>query len=521
MLKVIGEKLAGLVGEDWHELAAYQGALVDLYRRYYDGEHRLKLTPEMKKMMQITDDRLDRYNANYCDIVVHTMSDRLEVDGIEVTSGDDEGAALEDYLRGLGVSADVGAIADALKMQFGASGRSNDAAQAWIDGIMEANRFDSLQIDVHIATLRDGVTYMMAAWDEGKSQVVWAHEPAFDGDCGMLVVWDGKRLNLTAAVKIFRSGSSKYVNIYFQDKVEYYVVEGDGGAETLGTRTDAKKTIREEKLLGVPVIPFLNKAGDRKRPKSELLNVVPLQDSLNRGLVSMVMAAELTAFRILLAKGVDVSGGVMPGMILKVLAKTDSGAQLIPTDPEQAKALAEFYASVDIKAIEGSSLEQFIKQNEFVIGQIGTVTHTPLPGTMGSDDSSGEALKQREIGLLGKVGRAQVQIGNSWEDLVKLSALVQELLGGQKTPTIAAAATRWKAAQIRNDSEILASAEWYWSKGFLKQALRVMSQSSLASHKEADIEKLLAERRADAAEDLKAKAQETPGFGQFASPLVA
>jgi hypothetical protein len=516
MLKAIRDKLPGLVGEDWHELAAYQGALVDLYRRYYDGEHRLKLTSEMKKMMQITDDRLDRYNANYCDIVVHTMSDRLEVDSIEVTSGGDDGAALVEYLSGVGLNGNAKAVADALQTQFGASSMAGDAAQAWIDGIMEANRFDSLQIDVHIATLRDGVTYMMAAWDEDKSQVVWAHEPAFDGDCGMLVVWDGKRTNLVAAVKIFRSGSGKYVNIYFQDHVEYYEVEGAGGAETLKKRAEPKKTSRESKLLGVPVIPFLNKAGDRKRPKSELLNVVPLQDSLNRGLVSMVMAAELTAFRILLAKGVDVSGGVMPGMILKVLAKDDAGRQLIPKEPEEAKALAEFYASVDLKAIEGSSLEQFIKQNEFVIGQIGTVTHTPLPGTMGSDDSSGEALKQREIGLLGKVGRAQVQLGNAWEDLVKLSVLVQQLFGTKQPPEIAAAVTRWKDAQIRNDSEILASADWYWQKGFLKQALRVMSQSSLASHKESDIEKLLAERRADAAEDMTSKAQEVPGFGQFA-----
>jgi predicted Zn-dependent protease len=135
---------------------------------------------------------------------------------------------------------------------------------------------------------------------------------------------------------------------------------------------------------------------------------------------------------------------------------------------------------------------------------------------LGGDEQSGEALKQREIGLLGKIGRAQVQIGNSWEDLAYLSARVQNAFGTQKAPEIVEANTRWKDAQIRNDAEIINSANWYWQNGFLREALRVMSQSSLANHTEKDIERLLAERRTDAADDMNAKAQTVPGFGQFA-----
>jgi hypothetical protein len=521
LLEAINAKLKekGLVGEKWHELAAFQGALVQLYRNYYDGEHRLKLTNEMKKMMQITDDRLDRYNANYSETVVHAMSDRLKVSGIAVKSKANTSAALQDYLKGLGLSVDVKAIADTLQTQFGARD-AGDAAQLWIDEIMQANRFDSLQIDVHIATLRDGSTYVMGAWEEGKG-VVWAHEPAYDGDCGVLVVWDGKRQNLVAGVKIFRSGDKKLVNIYYPQTVEYYEVDGSEGVdEKLMERKEKAQTAKEGKIVGVPIIPFMNKSGDRKRPKSELVNVIPLQDSLNRGLVSLIMAEELTAFRVLLAKGIDISGGVTPGMVYKTIVNGENGQQLIPTDPEQAKAIADYYNSIDLKAIEGSPLVQFIEVADFLIGLIGAVSHTPLPQIMGSDSQSGESLKQREVGLLGKVGRAQVQIGNAWEDLAKLSARIQSAFGEKLAPQIVEAVTRWKDAQIRNDAEILTSADWYWSKGFLKESLRVMSQSSLANHTEKDIDRLLAERRADAAEDMTQKAPSVPGFEQF-EPLIA
>jgi hypothetical protein len=518
LLEAINAKLKekGLVGEKWHELAAFQGALVQLYRQYYDGEHRLKLTPEMKKMMQITDDRLDRYNANYSETVVHAMSDRLKVSGIAVKSKTSTSAALQDYLKGLGLTVDVKLIADTLQTQFGARD-AGDSAQLWIDEIMQANRFDALQIDVHIATLRDGSTYVMSAWEEGKG-VVWAHEPAYDGDCGVLVVWDGKRQNLVAGVKIFRSGDAKHVNIYYPSSVEYYSVDGtDSVDEKLVARKEPAKTAKEGVMVGVPIIPFMNKSGDRKRPKSELVNVIPLQDSLNRGLVSLIMAEELTAFRVLLAKGIDIPGGVTPGMVYKTIVNNpNGGGQLIPTEADQANAIAAYYSSIDLKAIEGSPLVQFIEVADFLIGLIGAVSHTPLPQIMGSDSQSGESLKQREVGLLGKVGRAQVQVGNAWEDLTKLSARIQNAFGEKNAPEIIEAVTRWKDAQIRNDGEILTSADWYWNKGFHRESLRVMSQSSLANHTEKDIDRLLAERRADMEEDMTAKAPDVPGFEQFA-----
>ena len=73
----------GLVSSTWQNEMSLSGEIVKLCREYYEGQQRQKLTSEMRKMMQVTDDRLDRYVANYCEMVVSQMADRLTVDTIE------------------------------------------------------------------------------------------------------------------------------------------------------------------------------------------------------------------------------------------------------------------------------------------------------------------------------------------------------------------------------------------------------------------------------------------------------
>lgn len=463
-------KAEGLVGEDWQEEMRLQGLLVELYRQYYDGEHRLTLTATQKAMMNIKDDLLDRYNDNYCEMVVDAMADRLKVDRIRA---------------------------------------ADDVAQAWIDELLEANRFDGMQIDVHTAALRDGETFVMSEYSDQLGRVKLAHELAWDGYTGVLVVYDRNGETIIAGAKVFYDGDDTRVNLYYRNRVERYVAPEDGEMQPLGE----EDITRNGRLGVVPIVRFSRK----KTPASELNNAIPLQDSLNRTLISMVMTGELTAFSILFSKGWEAPNGITPGMVMSAMIKdAKTGQPIIPSDKDQAQALTTMINAFDLKRIESGEVTQLIELAEWIINQIGTVTSTPVPGMMGGDSASGEALKQRDVRLVGKCQAAQVSYGNSYEDLMRMAALMQALYATTQPPALDGINTQWKTAQVRNDADILAAAVQLQKWGFDRAALRLLSQSTMANWTEDEIEQMIVEKREDSAAAMQAVP--LPGFDQFNIP---
>lgn len=469
MLNQIADILKGrgLIGSQWVTVQQARGDLVRLFREYYDGQHRLKLTPEMRKMMQITDDRLDRYNDNYCEMVVDKLGDRLVLDTVE---------------------------------------NASDAAQEWAEQVMQANRMDALQIAVHEAVLRDGETFVMVEYNDKRGTIL-ARELAWDGACGILPVYDGRGENLVAAAKVWLDGDVTRVNIYYQNSVEKYTASDN----QLTLISEPEDITRNGNTPGVPIVPFRNRGGCR----SELTNVVPLQDSLNRTLISMVMSGELTAFSLLFAVGFKPPSGITPGMVIHAMIEGDAGGGIATGNKEEAEAYAALMASYKLERIQGGSVAELIGQAEFLIDQIATVSSTPIPAQMGGSNSSGEALKQREISLLGKARRAQVQIGNAWEDVFGLAHVIEGLYASKLPPKAEAWYARWKTAQIRNDADIRETAKLLQEWGFEREALRVLSQSSQVQYSEEDIDKLLSEKSADAGAALGAMAGSLPGFDNF------
>lgn len=464
MLNLVADKLVshGLIDRNlWMADMRLRGELVMLYRQYYDGYHRARLTKQMKKMLRISDDLYDRMNVNYCEMVVDSMASRLTVDKVQADSED---------------------------------------ASAWADTLLRSNRFDALQIDVREAALRDGETFVMVeTLADGTQRLV--HEPAWDGYRGAMVVYDHQK-NIVAGVKIWTEPTGDYANIYYPDRIERYRISQ--GA--LLMMDEPEMTTRAGQQPGVPLVPFVNKGKGWGRGTSELVNVVPLQDSLNRTWVSMVMTAELSAFQIRWAKGFAPPQDLMPGSW--VTFGEDWG-------PDQIEALK----ASEVGTLDQAALVPFIEQSMYIIRQIGTITSTPLPETMGGDSQSGEALKQREIGLLASVGRAQVQMGNSWENVLALAHRQATLYAVQSPPAAAQWETRWKDAEIRNDADVIGLASVLQSWGYEREALRQLATLSQVNWDDAKIEALMAEKLADANAALMAASGDVPGFGEM-EPLA-
>lgn len=428
--------MGSVVRQAWASDKTTRGDKVRLYREYYDGEHRADLTTEMRKMLRINDNRSDIFNANYCEQVVNTMADRLSVTAI---SGD------------------------------------NDAASQWSADLMNVNRFDGLQVDVTQAEIRDGDTFVMVSFDNTAKHVRLTHETAWDGESGMMMVYDRSRQYKMAAAKVWFEGEEQRVNIYWPDRVEKLRLSAETVKDPDTGNEMVNQVLREMEMMpgedrtwtlhgepiGVPVIHFRNREQSRSEDgASEIAGVVPLQDALNRTMVSMVMTSELTAFGVRVAKGFEPQANLAPGMWVQFGADQDDAAIL---------------AAMDAKMMEQGEITPFIEQANFLIDQIGIVSRTPLPNQLGGDNQSGEALKQRESGLLGKISKFQVKTGNSWEDVLGLAARVNDAFAAKNAPVNGRWTCQWKDAQMRNAAEVIANAMTLKEVIGVEEALRLIA----------------------------------------------
>ena len=445
-----------------------RGEKVARFRRYVDGEHDAQMTKEMLELLRVkSTDGGAPFTSNKTDDVIQTMADRLKVERIE---GD------------------------------------NDDATEWAATLLDENRFDGLQMDVHDATLTDGDSYILEEWDEEADMSRFCHELAWDGTTGMTVVYaSSNKTDLAAAIKVWTETEQEFadttrVNIYYPDRVEKFIAKaGLSYTRFVDPRMPEVWPLpwvdASGQPLGVPVVPFKNRPrakGDFG--KSELENVLPLQDGLNRTLHSTVVSTELTAFAIYVSIGFTPKAGMTPGMIVTIANKGGS-----PLTKEQV---------ADFKKIEGSSLSQFIEVARYWEEQIESVSRTPNLSL--NANLSGEAMKQSEIKLIGKVERFQVKGGNSWEDVLMLAHKMQTVFGSKKPPAFKRWRCVWKDAQIRNDKETVETALKVEPKIGLEAFLRIIAP--VYEWDEEDIQNILDSR---AKEDAARAAQQINNFNQI------
>ena len=438
------------------------GEKVKIFRDYADGNHDAKLTEEMKKMLRVGTSDFDRFNDNYMGIVIDTMVDRLRVTGFKTDS---------------------------------------EPADAWITTVLEANRFDALQTDTHEAAIRDGNTYLLATWDNDLKQVVLSHEPAWDGTSGMLVVHNPQN-KVVLGVKSWQEqlGEVTRVNLYYADHIERYV--GQGSAALMpytapdGTPPRSPWLLTSGEPIGCPVIHLPNRGTTwNAYGLSEIENAIPLQNVVNRILHSMVMTGELAAFPVRYAIGFTPPAGLTPGMWIIA-----SGNAPLTTDQR-----------IEMGMMQQAELTPYIEMARWATAEIGKITRTPAPEFMGSDNASGEALKQREIGLLGKVKRFQIKGGNRWEDTLKLAARVQTAFGAQNAPDFKTITAQWADAELRNDKTIGESAKILADLGYAEEALRAMAP--VFGWDEAKIINILAQKLANDSAKLTT-------FGNMLPPIT-
>jgi hypothetical protein len=411
-----------------------KGARVQLYRKYEEGEHRSGITDQMSKMLRLTAEAngINDFNDNYCEVVVEKMAGRLHL--AEITTGD---AGLD---------------------------------KTWLSPILELNKWDSLQGLAFRGAVRDGDSYVMI----DPVSLKWSCEAAFDTDTGVVSLSEQGSSTPYWAAKLWYDSVpgvdavTVQIVVYQPDRVSYWWGEaGNNEVQPLDivpvtipeglTEEDialipATTNVRPWPPSRVPVVHFINKASNySSEGRSELRVVIPLQDALNRTLHSMVMASEFTAFRLKWAIGIEIdANGIVPGAVVN-LVLSDENDKVI-TEPTEAQAA--FLKAVRVGEFEATEMGQYIEQIDKFAKEVSQVSQTPIYGVTTQGVLSGEALKQLEIGLIGKCERFQKDNTDAIRTLITLTAEIQNTFKAfagielAEVPAVIVVSMTWKPAEL-------------------------------------------------------------------------
>lgn len=346
----------------------------EVARNYYNGEHDVALTDRLKKFLP---PRL-QFRDNFMNVVVDTLAERLKVLGFEI---------------------------------------ENEVAGEWVWDLWNSNRMDYTQGVIHTETVMLGDSYILCDWDEVRERPRWTHQMA-----EMIIPhYDEARREIDWVSKKWLQHPNlgdepeTRLNIYFGDRVEKYVARGGVWAK-YQDETDESWPVpwldKSGQPLGVPFIHFRNRPMGSDFGQSEILNVIPMQDLLNKTLIDLTMILDTLAFPQRYTVNINHGSSrldIMPGSVAEFHSEFDGGS---------------------VGQWNAATVDGPIRSLEALVQHIAGTTRTPqhLFQVIGGAPS-GEALKTAEAGLVQKAKQRMVNFGNAWEDAVVMALKIQAAFG--------------------------------------------------------------------------------------------
>ncbi len=347
---------------------------------YHAGRQPLAfLTPEARDAIG---SRFTRMASNVCRLAVNSLAERLRVTGVTVDG--------------------------------------QPAAQLWADWL--ANDLDQLAGVVHRDALVLGESFAIVWADVAGNPLVTvesAHQIAVERDPATRTV--------TAAVKRWTTGTPDQptgtaVVLYTPNEI-VKMSSTAVGATTGFTTTEVLVNPFEQ----VPVVPFA--ASDRilGDPVSELDDLMPLVDGLNKVLLDMMVSSEYVGRPRRWATGVEPKEEVdEDGITREVNPFPEKNRMMLSEDP------AAKFGQLDAGDLAGYQGAVSVLQ-----AQLSAVSGLPphYLGVHGDQPASADALRASEASLTARAEARQRTFGRSWEQVARLMVAVRT---GQDPATVRA-----------------------------------------------------------------------------------
>lgn len=345
--------------------------LYELTQAYDEGRHRLGLNSE--RMRTAFRHLFTAFALNLCPRVVGGIADRLQVLGFSDPSAE--------------------------------GGMSEPAAQIWGHSHMaqQVRR-------VHRDALTAGDAHVIVWPDEDDRPTIY---PQVVGE--VVVRYSRSRPGVVeSAVKAWRDDDGRYrVNLYQADVVMRFTtprkvdVLPESAADLVPITDDEHEVPNQWGV--VPVFHFANADAVGRPGVSELHDVIPLQDALNKTVIDLLVGSEFTAIGQRWATGVE--------------DETDELGRSRPLPVVPGSVLAVPDENAKFGAFPTGDLRQLIEVKSSFAADIAAVSATPLHELVVSNGGwpSGEALKTSDAPRVKKCGDRITTWAPVWAQAMSLA----------------------------------------------------------------------------------------------------
>lgn len=362
-----------------------RAALYQLYLDYYEGRH--KLTFATEKFKSAFGDTFQAMSENLCPIVVDSVADRLQVQGFTARN-----------------EADADRVA--LKTTE----------------IERRNRMSRRRGEILRDALALGDNYVIA-WpdpDDATQPTIYPNRPG-----SIAVDYHPEKIGLIRRAAKFwlmsvavgdKTETFCRLNLYFSDRIERYITSAKSAA--LPEKAEAFVAYRDEAdnrwpipnpYGKVPVFAYANNAGVGQPGRSELSDVIPLQDSLNKSLCDLLVAMEFEAFAQRWVTGLEIQAD-------------ENGQPIMPFKMGVDRMLGVLSKDTKFGEFSRADLEKFVSVQNASRASIARVAGLPLFMFMLGDSAappSGSSLIVASSRLTSKVLDRQTCFGSAEEDLMR------------------------------------------------------------------------------------------------------
>lgn len=422
------------------ELDRRQGPIQRLLD-YYHGRHQLLYAS--RRFREAFGGLFSTWSDNFCALVVDSVAERLEVEGFRFPA--EKGASPEQLVE-------------------------NDAS-AW-----ELWQRSGMDADAHLGQLSSLITgcgYVIVGPGNGGPQITVEDERQVVAELEP----GSSRVRRAAMKRWAEDDGTLRAVLYLPDGIYKFrsrdVMAKQGGrpwADAVWLRWEPQGEpwpvpwgITVGGLPSLAVIPLRNRPWHGGEFESELEQVIPVQDGVNKLVADMLVAAEFAAFRQRWATGLDVPIDPVTGQELEPFKAAVDRLWTVPPVPvgEQPTAFGEFSAT---------DLRPYVAAIEMLVQHLSSRTRTPPHYLLSNTGSlpSGESLKSAETGLVKKTVLKMRPLGGAWEEAVRLG---WALTGQQQLADRPGLEAIWRNPESRSQAEVTDAALKMQALGVPTEAL--------------------------------------------------
>ena len=277
------------------------------------------------------------------------------------------------------------------------------------------NDMDELSAVAHREALLLGSSYVLV-WVDQYSRPLVTVESAKRMAC----LRDPGTRRITHALKRWETDTTTEAVLYGPDEIVRYRANSTG-ATTAGFKVI--DIIRNP--LGVPpVVRLLNSDRILDEGVSEIEDLKPLVDALNKILVDMMVASEYTGRPRRYATGIELE----EEPVLDENGEETGETVAVNPYPESNRMMIAEEAAAKFGQLEPGDLSSYNNAVDILLSQVSANSALPhhYLGILENQPASADSLRASEASLTSRAEARQKQFGRAWEDVARLIIAVRD-----------------------------------------------------------------------------------------------